>query len=450
VMRYNMKKFQLLFVLVCALASVQAQVKKWSLQECIAYAEKNNLSIAQFELDYEQSLIEKSDAIGRLLPNLSGSMSASGNTGLALDPTTNTLVSSTIFSGSGNLGSSLTVFDGLRNVYRLQRAEMSRLAATYNLDNLKDNIRLNIVNAYLQVVSAKETLKTIEAQKTVTQKDLERAMVLQSSGVIPQGDVVELEATLAGQQQQLVETQNRVIMGRITLAQLLQIRDYVNFDVVDGDIPIPVSDIANNDPKVIFEKAMSFRGDIKLAETNVDIAKKDLQIAKGAKYPTLGMFVNYNTRYSDQNYDRLTGQLIGFQEQLWTNDGISYGAQMNIPIFNGNSLNNAIKRSKIQMERSQLQYAQQTLDLEANVNQAYADVEGTFNAYQAALKTLEARTLSLRYARERFEVGMMNAFEYSQAQSRLDAAQASLIQAKYNYIFRLKVLEYFFGVRLEA
>ena len=224
-MRYNMKNRYLVIAFAFLVTAVQAQAKKWSLQECIAYAEKNNLSIAQFELDYEQTLIEKSDAIGRLLPNLSGSKSASGNTGLALDPTTNTLVSSTIFSGSGNLGSSVTVFDGLRNVYRLQRAEMSRLAATYNLDNLKDNIRLNIVNAYLQVVSAKETLKTIEAQKGVTEKDLERAVALQASGVIPQGDVVELEATLAGQQQQLVERQNRVIMGRITLAQLLQIRD---------------------------------------------------------------------------------------------------------------------------------------------------------------------------------------------------------------------------------
>jgi len=137
-----MKNRYLVIAFTFLVTAVQAQAKKWSLQECIAYAEKNNLSIAQFELDYEQSLIEKSDAIGRLLPNLSGSMSASGNTGLALDPTTNTLVSSTIFSGSGNLGSSVTVFDGLRNVYRLQRAEMSRLAATYNLDNLKDNIRL--------------------------------------------------------------------------------------------------------------------------------------------------------------------------------------------------------------------------------------------------------------------------------------------------------------------
>ena len=128
-------------------------------------------------------------------------------------------------------------------------------------------------------------------------KDLERTRALSASGVVPQGDVLEIEATVAAQEQQLVIAQNNVIIARIALAQLLQITDYVNFDIAEEDFLLPNSRILDQSPKDIFEKALTFRNDIKLSRTNVDIANKDLQISKGARYPTLNAFFNYNTRY---------------------------------------------------------------------------------------------------------------------------------------------------------
>lgn len=443
-------KFKIAFIALSLVSSLSmAQQKLWTLEQCILYAEENNLSIAQFELDYENALIENSDALGALLPTLNSSMSASGNTGLALDPTTNTLITSTIFSASGNIGSGLTLFDGLRNFHRINRAKLSSLASEYRLNNLKDDIRLAVANSYLQVLSGKESAKVAEAQLAVSTADLERTRALSASGVVPEGDVLEIEATVASQEQQLVAAQNNIIIARIALAQLLQITDYENFDIAEENFMVPNSTILDNTPKAIFEKALTFRNDIKLSVTNVEIANKDLQISKGAKYPTLSAFFNYNTRYSDQNFD-LTGNLVSLADQLWINDGISFGAQLNIPVFNGFAVKNNIKRSKINLMKSELQLSEDKLNLESNINQAYADVKGTLKSYEAAQKTLDARALAFQYTKERFEVGLLDAFNFSQAQSRLDNAQATLISAKYNYIFRLKVLEFYFGIPLAA
>ncbi|MGB3145760.1 MAG: TolC family protein, partial [Maribacter sp.] len=227
---------------------------------------------------------------------------------------------------------------------------------------------------------------------------------------------------------------------------LLQITDYENFDIAEEEFDIPPSDILDNSAKTIFDKALTFRNDIKFALSGVELAQKDLEISKGARYPTLGAFFNYNTRYSDRNNNPFTGEPVPFKDQLYINDGISYGARLNIPIFNGWSVRNDIKRSKISVDIAQLEYQRTKLQLETNVNQAYVDVTSFYKAYEAAQKTLEARSLAYQYSKERFDVGLMNSFDFSQAQARVDNAEATLIRTKYDYILRLKILEFYFGI----
>ncbi len=269
------------------------------------------------------------------------------------------------------------------------------------------------------------------------------------SGVVPRGDLLEIEATAANQEQQIINGESLVVISRVNLAQLLQITDYENFDIAEEEFDIPPSDILDNSPKVIFDKALGFRNDIKFSETNVELAEQDLKIAKGAYLPTLSGFFQYGTRYSDVTQipdGNGVPYTPNFTDQLWIFDGISYGAQLSVPIFNGWSTRNNVKRSKISLEKARLQLEQDKLDLENAIQQAYVDV-GTFEkAYVAAEKTLEARRLSYEYAKERYDVGLMNAFDFSQAQARLENAQADVIRTKYNYIFRLKILEFYFGI----
>ncbi|WP_298473575.1 TolC family protein [uncultured Maribacter sp.] len=433
----------LLLVLVVTITS--AQEKKWTLQECVTYAVENNLSVEQFELDLENTKIEKSDAFGDMLPNLNASNSYSSNTGFSINPTNNAPTNSTAFNMNASLSSNVTLFNGLRNMNRLNRAKLNAIASQYRLEDLKDDIRLNVANAYLQVLSNKESLKVARAQYAVTEQDLKRTKELVDSGVVPKGDLLEIEATASNQEQQIVNGESRVLISRINLSQLLQITDYRNFDVVDEAFNIPPSNVLDNSAKDIFNKALTFRNDIKFSESNVALAEKDLKIAKGAIYPTLSGFVNYGTRYSDAT--TLPGGVTpSFEEQLWIFDGISYGAQLNVPVFNGFSTKNGIKRAKIQLEKSKLQFKQDKLDLESNIQQAYVDVKTFLKAYEAAEKTLEARRLAYNYSKERFDVGLMNAFDFSQAQSRVDNAEADVVRTKYDYIFRLKILEFYFGI----
>ncbi len=435
-----------LLLIIFGTITLSAQLKKWTLEECVTYAVENNLSIEQFRLDLENAQIDKSDAIGNLLPTLNGQLNFQSNTGLSFNPTNQEPVSITQLSGSGSLTSFVTLFDGLQNYNQIQRAKMNAIASQYRLDDLVDDIRLNVALNYLNVLSNKESLKVFEAQYKVTEQDLKRTQELVESGVLPRGDLLEIEATAATQEQQIINGKNQVLISRINLAQLLQITDYENFDIADEEFDVPPSDILNNSAKTIFAKVVSFRNDIKFSESNVALAEKDLKIAKGAVFPTLGAFINYNTRYSDQFFDPFTGELIPFKDQLWINDGISFGAQINIPVFNGFTTRNSINRSKISLEKARLQLEQDKLDLETNVNQAYVDVENTAKTYEASQKTLEARRLAYEYARERYNVGVMNAFDFSQAQARVDNAAAEVIRSKYDYIFRIKVLEFYFGL----
>ena len=441
-------KFKIVLIsLLFSVAFANAQMKKWTLQECVEYAVDNNLTIAQFELELENVQLEKIDALGDFLPTLNAQSSVAAQTGLSFDPTTNQAVTTTILTATGGFGSNLTLFDGLRNIHRLNRAKLNAISSQYRLDDLKDDIRLNVANAYLQVLSNKESLIVFKAQNAVTRQDLERTKELVDAGVVPRGDLLEVEATSANQEQQIVNAENAILISRINLAQLLQITDYVNFDIAEETFDIPPSEILTNSPKTIYEKALTFRNDIKFSELGVSLAEKDLKISKGALLPTMGAFFNYNTRFSSQ--ERLIGGVLfrnDFFDQLWLNDGISYGAQMNIPIFNGFSVRNNIKRSKIGIDRAKNQLEQEKLALETTVNQAYVDVTSFAKAYEASEKTVEARRLAYEYSKERFDVGLMNSFDFSQSQARVDDAEAQLIRTKYDYIFRLKVLEFYFGM----
>ncbi|WP_422081724.1 TolC family protein [Ulvibacterium sp.] len=454
-----MKPFAIAALILFSIGVTNAQQKKWTLEECVTYALDNNLSVEQFELDLENAVIDKSDALGAFLPTLSSSASVSERSGLVTNPNTNIIEPGQIFSTSAGINSGMRIFDGLRNIHQLNRAKLNTLANQYRLDDLKDDIRLNVANSYLQVISNKESLKVFRAQYIVTEQDMKRTKELVESGVLPQGDLLEIEATAASQEQQIVNGENQVLLSRIALAQLLQITDYENFDVADEEFNIPPSDILNNSAKVIFDKALTFRNDIKFSETNVKLAEKDLQIAKGANYPTIDAFFNYNTFYTNQfqtipdPVDPVNNPPIAFRadfiDQLWLNDGISYGFQMNIPVFNGWATRNSVKRSKINLERNKLQLEQDKLNLETDINQAYVDVSNFFKVYEAAQKTLDARRLAYVYAKERYDVGLMNAFDFGQAQARVDDAEATVIRSKYDYIFRLKVLEFYFGIPIK-
>ncbi len=472
------KLISLCFTLLIALAGI-AQDTKWTLQECVQHAIDNNITIKQTELDKESADIDKRGAIGNFLPRLNGSASNNWNSGLTQNITTGILETQTLRNSSYSITAGVRIFGGMANVRTLDRAELSKIAADYNVARLKDDIALNVAVSYLGVLLNKENLKVIETQNIVTKQQIRQTQDLVDGGVLPRGDLLEIQATDAAEIQRIVAADNAVKVSLIGLAQLLNIEDYKSFDIAEQEYNLLGEEVLENIPEVILDKAKETRYDLKIAEQNLAIAEKDLQISKSGLMPTLDGFFNYNTREQggavrfSQSVDpdnpflsqtigqvegtgeNVIGQFpnnvttaneLGFIEQLYLNDGISYGLSLNVPIFNGWSAKNQVKRNEVNVKRLQFQREQAELDLETAVYQAYTDAKAAKESYKAARISVESQELAYSYAKERYDNGLTNAFDFSQAKLRYDNAQIELTRSKYDYIFRIKVLELYFGV----
>jgi len=452
-----------------------AQTKAYTLEECVLMALDKNISVKQSELDIENAEIDKADAIGSFLPRVNAQSQHIWNNGLSQN-ITNGLIENltTQFSSfGGNIG--VTLFNGKQNINQLSRANLNLIARQYQLDDMKDDISLFVANAYLQVMFNRELAQVQRFQLEITKEDLERTKVRIQAGVLTQADIFDIEANLASQEQALVQAENNYRLSLISLAQLLLITDYENFQIADEDFDIPFSDILSQKPKEIYEKALTIRNDIKLGVANIEVAKKDIEIAKGALMPSLTAFYNYNTRisYSDrfvetgnlietpigfvkgtgesvvtQFSERAIAEPLSFGTQFGQNDGHSYGVSLNIPIFNGSSVRNNIKRRKLNLKRIENQFEQTKLDLENTVNQAYLNTQGAVKFFEAAEKTLKARQEAFQIAQNRFEAGVMNSFDFIQAKQRYQISASDIVRAKFDYIFKLKVLEFYFGLKL--
>lgn len=424
------------------------QEKKWTLKECIEYAYENNISVEQSLLDVDQSNVDKTQAIANFLPSLNANTSFNINTGANINPATNQFENTTFRSASGGANSGLNLFSGLQNWRNLQRAKLNITAARYRLDKMKDDISLLIANSFLSILSNKEQLKVIQGQFEVTQENIKNTRELVDGGVLPEGDLLEILATSATQEQQMIAAENNLIISKIGLAQLLQLRNYETFDIADENFELISEAILQEKPASIFEKAKDELNDVKIASANLEIAEKDLQLAKGNFFPTVTAFMGYNARWASTQRNPLTGEQISFIDQLWLFDGTALGFQLNIPIFNRLNVRSNVQRNKINVERSRLQLEQVSLDLESNVYQAYNDAKNSKKFYEAAVKTAEARRLAFEYAKERYDVGLSNAFDFNQSRVAYENAQSDIVRTKFNYIFSLKVLEFYFGVDL--
>ncbi len=439
--RLLMKKLIIVFIVFVFAYSGIAQNKEWTLQQCIQHALENNISVKQSELSLEMTEADRLDALGNFLPSLNASASASKNTGLSLNPTTNRLENTTLGSASGAINIGYTLFDGLKNVRQMQRAKLTKLAAQYRLDKMKDDIALAVANSYLQVLLNKENLKVANSQNVVTLEQLNRTNDLVDAGVLPRGDLLEIKATDASEKQQIALSENTVKISLISLAQLLLIKDYSNFNIAEEEYEISTGGIDEKDVNEIIVNAKETRPEVRIAKKNVELAEKDVQVAQSAYYPTLSAFFGYNTRYADN--DPLERS---FKEQLYLNDGIGYGLQINVPIFTGFSVRSNVIRNKINLRNTEYELEQAELDLESNVYQAFVDAKGSLKAYEAAVIALESQELAYQYAKDRYDVGLITAFDFSQSKLRFDNTQIEVNRSKFDYIFKLKVLELYFGV----
>ncbi len=453
------KTIQLILPLVLLFLGTtsQAQNKKWTLQECVDYSLKNNITIQQTTLDEQTAVVTKTAAIGNFLPSINANASHSWNIGLNQNIVTGLLENQTTQFTSAGLNANVNIYNGLQNQNKLRRANLSILASQYQLVKIQNDISLNVANAFLQILFSKENLKVQQNLLVNDEKQLNRTQELVTGGVVPRGDLLDSKATVAADKQKVVLAENTLFISKLSLAQLLQLSDFQNFDVSDEETNVfDKSLVLNEKPETILEKAKQERVELKIAKTNLELAEKDITIAKGAYQPSLTGFYGFSSRVSYA--DRITGISttgvpitsgpLPFFDQFSNNKGHNFGVQLNIPILSGFTIKNNVARSKIAYERSKIASKQADLDIERNVYNAINDAKGALNAYESSIIAFDARKEALNYAKEKFAVGMMNSFNLNQSQTLFSQAESEVLRTKFDYIFKVKVVEFYFGIPL--
>ncbi len=452
--------------------------KVWSLEDCIDYALTNNIQVKQqmLNIDYgDQTLLQSK--LG-LLPDLNGYASHGYNWGQTIDQYTNDFATERVRSNNFYISSQFTIFNGLQQMNQVRKNQLDLMATKYSVDKFMDDVSMSIAAAYLQILYYGELKRVAEAQLDISQQQVDRTKKMVEAGTLAKGELLLIEAQLATEELNLINVQNNLDISYLTLVQLLDLPTTEGFVIEDPDLTRIQSPETPLGAEAIYEIALDSRPDIKSAELTLQSSEKSLSIARGALSPVFGFSGSWGTGYSGaaKNYDDgidpfdVPPQLIGytasaeplavyslpyiqykdygtksFKGQITDNMNKSIMVNLYIPIFNGWSVRSTIAKAKIGISNANYTLENTRLQLRKVIQQAYADVLAALKTHTAAEKMVVATTESFKYADQKFNVGLINSVEYNQAKKELTKAQAELIQAKYDYIFKLTTLDFYMG-----
>jgi len=435
----NMKFKLLAIALLISIASF-AQSKKWTLQECVTYALENNISVKQAQytlLSNDQDLISSK---GNFLPSVSANMGHRLTVGNA-ELFSGQFVDRTANSTNFGINVNQTVFNGFRNTYLYKQAQLNREANELELNRIKDNISLSVANFYLNVLFNKENLETAKSQLEFSNKQLNQVKELVDAGVQPKANIYDVEATLANDEQSVTIAENNYRLSLLSLSQALQL-PFDGFDVEIIEIDDPAAELMYGDVKPVLNYALENRNEIKLAEKNIENAELSTKLSKSNYYPTVTAGYGFGT---NAFFTNLSSSEAPFLEQLNDQKSHSFNVNVSIPIFSRFQNKTNVAKSRIGEERNKLNLDQAKLDIESNVQRAFTDAQAALKSYQAAKKSLTAQELAFQNSQERYNIGAMNTFDLEQTRIRLINAQAGLINAKYDFVFKTKVLDFYIG-----
>ena len=456
---YMMKRLLAAFFSFVLFASVIAvgQGRVWTLEECIKHAIDNNIQIKQQEIQTKVQENSLDLSKFKLLPTLNGSATHNYSFGRALDETTYQYTSEqTVQSNNFYIGGSLNLFSGLQNYNTIQRNKYEVLAGQQDLQNTKDNIALNVALAYLQILLNKELVLATESQLAITLQQIEKTQKLVDAGSVARGNLLEIQAQAAREDLQLINVKNQLDISILNITQLLELQTTEGFDITAPLLVVDTNTIVSGNPDDIYATAEPLRPEIKSAELKLSARKYDLKTTQGGRSPRLYLTNSFSTGYSDirkklLGVDPATGPIYGkysFGDQL--NDNINYGIgfSLNIPILNGWQVNSNIKNSKLNIENSNYTLEATKKQLYKNIQQAYTDATAALKKYDSSVKAVESMQEAFRYSEQKFDVGMVTSVEYNASKSNLLNAQSQLSQAKYEYVFKTKVLDFYKGLPL--
>jgi len=431
-----------LIISLCCMASIVFRVsaqETWTFEQCVRYAFDNNIRLKQQELDVEYAENNLLQSKISRFPSLNASSNYNQAKGRVWDNNTAEFVDgSTVKQLSGSISSSVTLFNGFQQKNTIDRNRFSLLARVQNVEKLKNDLTINIASCYLQILYAQEQLAVAENQLATTLLQVQRTEALVEVGSQPEGALFDIQSQAAREELLIVTARNDLDLSKLNLMQLLDLQTSTNFQIVVPDFSsIGITETGSSVADV-FGVAETVLPEVKSAEYAMAEARKTLSIARGARSPRLSVSAGMNTGYSN-NWD------LNLWDQISQNYNMSFGVNLSIPIFNGWQVQTGVKNAKLNLHNYQYQLQLTKNTLYKEIQQAHADALASLKKYAASSKAVTSVEESFRYTEQRYEAGIMNFVDYSTAKARLTAAQSDLLQAKFEYIFKTKVLDFYSG-----
>jgi outer membrane protein len=422
----------------------QEKQNLWSLEECIKYAIENNIQIKQQVIQTQVQQNSLDLAKMKLLPTFNGAFSHGYDFGRALDMTTYQFYNRTMRSDYAYFGGETPLFNGLQNLNSIKKNKYEVLASKEDLQYIKDDVALNVALAYLQILLNKDLVAANQNQLDITLQQIEKTRKLVDAGSVARGNLLQIEAQAAQEELQLITVKNQLETSYLNMTQLLEIKSPAGFEVITPEIAVDTNSIITGNVDEIYQIASGNRPEIRSSEMKLAASEYDLKIAKGGRSPRLSMNYSFNTRYTYiNNYANES-----FKDQFRNNKTEGVGLTLNIPILNGWQINKSIANSRLGVESSKYTLEGTKKQLYKNIQKAYTDAVASLKKYNSSLKAVTSSEESFRYTEQKFNVGMVTSVDYNASKTQLLNAQADMSQAKYEYIFKTKVLDFYKGIPL--
>ncbi len=463
-----MIKYLIVFTLF--LTRLNAQ-NNWDIKSCVDYAVKHNIQLKQADLNNQINKNNSDQSKAAILPSINLGASHTYNFGKTIDRFTNTFANTQVLSQNFFISSNVVLFSGFSQYNNLKANEYAYLSSTESLKQQQYDLTLNVVNMYLNVIFTDELAGISKGQYKITQEQLDRTKKMVDAGALAKSVQFDIEAQLANEEVNVTNAENNYQLALLSLRQIMNLDSVGTFNVIKPNLDVEGQSILKDDVQSIYETALKNQPGIKSAEYSLLSSEKTLATARGRRFPTVSMNGSMGTGTSGLAKDITGFNIVGydttaittggqfvlsprteivtkpipFADQFKDNVNKSFGFTISVPLFNGLQTHTGVKNAKLNLINSRYSQELAKQNLYKTIAQAYTTAKAALSRYMANKKSVEASQASFDFADQKFNVGAISAFDYNTAKNRLLVAQSNLLQSKYDYILRLKVLDFYQG-----
>ena len=442
-----MKRISWLFILFfLATGMTRAQTKSWNFRQCIDTALQRNISVNQTRMSNELNKVTLEQSRANRIPGISASANEALNLGKNVDPTTNSFVTEGYHSTNFGINSNYSLFNGLQNANTIRQNRLNVQAGQYDIEKANNDVTLSITTGYLQVLFAYEILSAAQKQEEATAAQVDRTEKMVNAGKSPESDLLQIKSQLATDNLSVITARNQLDLAKVTLMQLMDIPVTDNFDVVVPAMDESAIGLSQTNEE-IYRKSLAVQPQIASASLKTDAAEIARKVSEGASWPHLNLDVSLNSSYASSRKKGIGSntESYPFSQQLWDNIGQSFSLGLSIPIYSNRQIKSGIERAKIDVITTQLNEQNIKNILRKSVEQTYSDLRAAVKKYDATKQQLAAVESVYKNAEKKFSVGVMSATDFLIQKNNFTQSQSALIQAKYDYIFKTKILDFYQG-----